>query len=219
MARNKLFSASNQGLESYIENTFGGEDEVLKSIRLSAEQAGLPAIHVAPSDGKILQLLARLTRARKVVEIGTLAGYSTVWLARGLEPGGRIWTFERDEKHAAVARANFKEAGLSEIVQLVEGDALHNLLNFEEAECDLVFIDANKTGYEAYFDWAKTRVRIGGLIVADNTLAWGQIHNAQTEDRNVQALQRYNSGVGKDPHFSSLLIPTGEGMTVALRLE
>jgi len=138
----------NDALSAYITDLFAAEDDILQQIRANIEAAGLPMITIRPEEGRFLQLLVRLTGGRHVLEIGALGGYSGTWLARGLAPGGRLWTLEKSGKHAEVARANFALAGVSEQVEVVEGDAHQVLPKMADyAPFDLVFIDAEKEGY------------------------------------------------------------------------
>jgi caffeoyl-CoA O-methyltransferase len=217
MREDKAFGANVSELHDYLSRTFGPEDEKFKAIRRNAEEAGLPPIHVSPFDGKLLTFFTKLINARRVVEIGTLAGYSTICLAQGLAQDGRIWTFEKSPEHAAVARNHFKLWGYETTITLIEGSALHNLSDFKKSPCDLVFIDANKSDYPAYLEWAVQNTRPGGLILADNTLAWNQVHTDNMEP-NVVSLRQYNAAAGKHTQLMSVMIPTGEGLTASIRL-
>jgi predicted O-methyltransferase YrrM len=217
MRDEKAFGANVDNIHDYLFKTFGPEEEKLKTIRRNAEEAGLPAIHVSPFDGRLLTFFAKLIQARRVVEIGTLAGYSTLCLAKGMPEEGKIWTFEKSAEHATLARSHFKTWGYDSMITLIEGSALHNLYDSKNPPCDLVFIDANKSDYPKYLEWAVHNTRPGGLILADNTLAWGEIHT-QSTDPNVKSLREYNSMAGHHPQLMTLMIPTGEGMTASIRL-
>ena len=154
----------------------------------------MPAISVSPTQGKLLELLAMTLRARSILEIGTLGGYSTIWLARGLAPGGRIVTLEKEPMHADVARANIARAGFADVVDLRVGSALDTLpkLAAEDREpFDLVFIDADKQNIPAYFDWAVTLAHPGSMIVVDNVVRDGDVINDDTEDTGTQGVRRF----------------------------
>jgi predicted O-methyltransferase YrrM len=165
-------------VDRYVGEQLIGEDHALNSALRSSHEAGLPAIAVSPPQGKLLHLLARSINARRILEIGTLGGYSTIWLARALAPGGRLVTLEADARYAEVASANIARAGLAEIVELRVGAALETLpLLAAEAPppFDLVFIDADKPNTPEYFRWALDWTRPGGLILADNVIRGGSI--------------------------------------------
>lgn len=219
----KQFAAPNEpGLLDYLEKTFGSEDAWLKQVRSAAASAGLPDIHVGPYDGQILKVLAKSFGAKKIVEIGTLAGYSGICLLRGAGPFARLWTFEMDPKHLAVAKTNFETAGVLHQVQMFEGPALANLPSIEDqGPFDLVFIDANKTDYPEYLDWASKNLRKGGVALGDNTLAWGKIaKELDSHDRManmVKALRDYNAKAGDSTVWTSMMLPTGEGLTVSVK--
>jgi predicted O-methyltransferase YrrM len=166
---------------------------------------------VAPNQGKLLQLLARMQGARSILEIGTLGGYSTIWLARALPPGGRLITLEADPKHAEVARANIARAGLDEMVELRLGRALDTLpaLHRENrGPFDLIFIDADKPGYPDYFPWALKLSRRGSLIVADNVVRKGAVADANSVDPMVQGVRRFTELVAAEPRVSATAIQT-----------
>jgi predicted O-methyltransferase YrrM len=154
--------------------------------------AGLPPISVTANLGKLLSLYARMISARKILEIGTLGAYSTIWLARALPPGGRLITLEADPKHAAIARANIARAGLSDVVDLRIGRALETLPGIaSEGPFDLTFIDADKVNTVAYFDWALDHSHAGSLIIVDNVVRDGAIADPASADASVQAMQRF----------------------------
>jgi caffeoyl-CoA O-methyltransferase len=220
----KSFSAeSSEKLSRYLESTFKPQDEIQKQIRQTAAQQGLPDIHVAEMDGLHLEVLTRACGAKKAVEIGTLGGYSGVSIARGLGPEGKLYTFEFEPKHAEVAQESFKKAGVNDRVKIFVGPAIENLPKIEaQGPFDLVFIDADKVSYPAYLEWATKNLRVGGLIIGDNTLAWGHITDEKFEDAeeeaSVRALQKFNQQVAQNGHFKATLLPTGEGLTVAVKI-
>jgi predicted O-methyltransferase YrrM len=198
-------------VDHYFTDLFIPPDPALDAALRASAAAGLPSIHVSPLQGKLLHLLARLSGARNVLEIGTLGGYSTLWLARALPPGGRVVTLEADPRHAAVARANFAAAGVADLVHLREGPALQTLprlLSEGAAPFDLIFIDADKTGYPDYLDWSLRLSRRGTLIIADNVVRKGAVIDAQSTDPNVQAVRRFNDLVAANPRLTATALQT-----------
>lgn len=169
------------------------ENPVYGWVLQETERRGLPNIQITPEQGRLLNLLARLLKARRIVEIGTLTGYSGIWLARALPADGRLITLEQNPNHAALAREAFARAGVADRVQVLEGVALDTLANLRlDAPLDMVFIDADKASNRAYFDWAWPRVRPGGLIVVDNVLANGRVALGNNGDRYAQAIAAFN---------------------------
>ncbi|SRR5579883_212867 len=198
-------------VDDYITDLFVPPDSSLdETLRVSAA-AGLPPHNVSPNQGKLLQLLAQIQGARTVLEIGTLGGYSTIWLARALPTNGRLITLEADPKHAEVARANIARAGLSAVVDLRLGHALSTLsqLACEGREpFDLIFIDADKPNNPDYFAWALKLSRPGSLIIADNVVRNGEVINATSSDPSVQGVRRFNELIAADPRVSATAIQT-----------
>jgi len=203
-----------QELWTKVEEYFGpvvGEDEALKAAAKEAEQAGLPAIAVSPNEGKLLLLMTQMVGARKILEVGTLAGYSTIWLARGLSEGGRLITLEYEQKHADVAKKNIARAGLSEVVDVRVGDAtktMPELLKEGAGPFDLIFLDANKDGYPAYFEWSLKLARKGTVIVADNVVRDGGVIDAGSKDASIQGVRRFNEMVAAEKRVSATAIQT-----------
>jgi predicted O-methyltransferase YrrM len=197
-------------LDAYIEERFAAEDEALRAARAAMAEHGLPAINVSPTAGKLLFLLARLVGARRILEIGTLGGYSAVWLARALPPDGRLVTLELSELHAAVARANLARAGLADRVEIRLGPALDSLaaLAAEGAgPFDLVFIDADKPPYPDYLEWALRLSRPGALIVADNVVQRGRVLSPESEGESARAMRRFNDLLSAHPRLDALILP------------
>ena len=197
--------------QRYIEEQLLGKDESLDSVLAATEAAGMPPIQVSPTHGKLLMLLAQMHGAKRILEIGTLAGYSTIWLARALPADGKLITLEFEPKHAAVARDNIAKAGLADKVEVREGSALDTLplLASEGAgPFDLVFIDANKSGYADYLGWALKLTRRGSVIIADNAVQQGRIADATCDDTNVQGIQRFIEMLGAEPRVSATIIQT-----------
>jgi caffeoyl-CoA O-methyltransferase len=223
----KSFSADTQAnhakIAKYVHELFRPEDSLLAEIRKRSEGEGLPAIHVGQMDGLHLEVLARMSGARKIVEIGTLAGYSGVCLARGMGPQGKLYTFEFEPKHAEVARQTFARAGVSGQIEMFVGPALDNLSKIEgHGPFDLVFIDADKVSYPNYLAWAADHLRVGGVVLGDNTFAWGGIADDRFDDAeeeaSVRALQEFNRQAAQGGRFRSTILPTGEGLTVAVKI-
>jgi predicted O-methyltransferase YrrM len=198
-------------VDRYLDDLLVGHDAVLEAALRASAEAGLPAINVAPTQGKLLNLLARVRGARAILEIGTLGGYSTIWLARALPAGGRMVTLEIDAKHAEVARANLVRAGLSQRVEVRLGRALDSLERLETEGAgpfDLVFIDADKPNIPAYFKWALRLSRPGSLIVVDNVVRDGAVIDAESADPNVQGVRRLNELMASEPQVSATTIQT-----------
>lgn len=198
-------------VDRYIGDLFVPSDPALDAALASSAEAGLPPINVAPNQGKLLQLLARLRGARAILEIGTLGGYSTIWLARTLPPDGRLITLEADPRHAEVARANIARAGLAGVVELRLGRALDTLVRlFSDGEgpFDLIFIDADKPGYPDYFGWALKLSRRGSVIIADNVVRKGAVADPASKDPMVQGVRRFNELVAAEPRVSATAIQT-----------
>jgi predicted O-methyltransferase YrrM len=178
---------------------------------VASTEAGLPAINVAPNQGKLLHLWARMVGARSILEVGTLGGYSTIWLARALPDGGRLISLEADARHAEVARANIARAGLQAVVEVRLGMALDTLpeLAAEGREpFDFVFIDADKPNNAAYFDWALTLSRPGSIIVVDNVVRDGDVIDADSDSSTVQGVRRLLERIAAEPRVSATAIQT-----------
>ena len=211
-------------VERYIDGLLIPSDPVLEAAVAASEAAGLPAIAVTPGQGKLLYLLARVQRARRILEIGTLAGYSTLWMARALPAEGCIVTLEADPKHCEVAQANLARADVAPLIDLRLGRALDTLpeLAAEGLEpFDMVFIDANKENTEAYFRWALRLSRAGAVIVVDNVIREGEVADPDSSDPRVQGIQRFNEAVAADPRVEATTIQTVgskgyDGFTLAI---
>ena len=198
-------------VDQYLDGLLVKQDVALQAALRASAEAGLPAISVSPTQGKLLHLLARLLGARAILEIGTLGGYSTIWLARALPADGRLVTLEIDAKHAEVARANIARAGLAERVEVRLGKALDSLafLGAENAgPFDLVFIDADKPNIPAYFKWALHLSRPGTLIVVDNVVREGAVIDERSDDASVKGVRRLNELMASEPRISATTIQT-----------
>ena len=206
----------NDELYRYIVNTFAEEDDILKTAVADTEKNGMPLIQVSPDNGKFLQLLMKIVGAKKVLELGTLGGYSTIWMARGLPEDGKLITLEYEKKHADVALNNFKRAGLENKIEIVLGPALESLDKLNGQKFDFAFIDADKVNYPVYFEKILALMNKGGIITADNTLRKGEVINPNIEDEGTKAIQVFNKKVASDPRVESLLVPISDGVTVCL---
>ena len=201
-------------VDSLLNEQLLGPDPVLDAALEASRAAGLPAINVMPSQGKLLQLLARLQHARTILEIGTLAGYSTIWLARAVPPDGRVVTIEFDQKHADVARANFERAGLTARIDLRIGAALDVLPQLQREGAgpfDLVFIDADKPRTPQYIEWAIRLARPGTLLIVDNVVRDGELANAASTDDSVQGMRRSVELLASDGRLDATVIQTVGG--------
>lgn len=198
-------------IDTYITDLLVPADPALDAALEASNAAGLPQIAVAPNQGKLLHLLARLQGAKKILELGALGGYSTIWLARALPPDGRLITLEADPKHAEVARANISRAGLADRVELRLGralDTLPQLLAEGLGPFDLIFIDADKQNIPAYFTFALKLSRRGGLIIVDNVIRKGAVIDADSADPDVQGVRQFNTLLAAEPRVSATEIQT-----------
>jgi predicted O-methyltransferase YrrM len=198
-------------VDNYIGNLLVPRDAALAAALKASEAAGLPAIQVSPTQGKFLHLLARLMRARDILELGTLGGYSTIWLARALDDKGRLVTVESNPKHAEVAGGNLAFAGLSDRVELRVGAALEVLPQLAQqgrGPFDLIFIDANKSDMPEYFDWALQLSRPGSLIIADNVIRDGKVVDAASTDADIQGVRRFNERMASEKRVSATELQT-----------
>jgi len=198
-------------VDDYIAENFLDDDPAQDATLAASAAAGLPEIQVAPLQGKLLMMLAASLGARNILEIGTLGGYSTIWLARGLVDGGRVVTLELDPGHAEVARKNFENAGLTDKIEVRVGDALDCLAQLQAEGAgpfDLAFIDADKPNTPDYFDWAVKLARKGTLIVVDNVVREGAILAAQSENKHVKGLRDFFARAAADPRVTATAFQT-----------
>lgn len=198
-------------VDHYFTTELVGADPALEATLAASDAAGLPAINVAPNQGKLLHLLARMRGARQILEIGTLGGYSTIWLARALPEDGRLISLEYDPRHAEVARANIAGAGLADRVEVRVGAALESLpkLAAEQPEpFDLVFIDADKVNNAAYFQWGLQLSTVGSLIVVDNVVRGGSVVDGTSDDPAVVGTRRVIEAMATEPRVSATAIQT-----------
>jgi predicted O-methyltransferase YrrM len=198
-------------VDRYYDDLFVPPDQALDAALEASAAAGLPAIDVAPNQGKLLYLLARMQGARRILEIGTLGGYSTIWLARALPADGRVISLEASARHAEVARANIARAGLATMVEVRVGKALDSLPRLAaegRGPFDLIFIDADKGNNSRYFEWAVKLARRGSAIIADNVVRDGAVIDAKSRDADIRGIRRFNEMVAADPRVSATAIQT-----------
>jgi predicted O-methyltransferase YrrM len=198
-------------VDEYLCDKLVPADEVLESALRASAEAGLPPISVSPAQGKLLHLLARGQGARRILEIGTLGGYSAIWLARALPPGGHLVTLEADTRHAEVARENLALAGLADLTEVRVGRAqetLPHLISAGAGPFDLIFIDADKLGYPDYLRWSLDLARPGTVIIADNVVRGGAVADAASDDPNVQGVRRFIDALAAEPRVSATAIQT-----------
>ena len=213
-------------VDHYINRMLVPDDAALNAAIESSNAAGLPPINVTPSQGKLLHILARLQGARHILEIGTLGGYSTIWLARALPEGGRLVTIEADPRHADVARKNILRAGLDLLVDLRLGLGLDVLaeLAAEGGVFDLAFIDADKQNIPEYFKFALKLARRGSLIIVDNVVRDGRVIDSKSHDPDIVGIRRFNEMLAAEPRVSATAIQTVgakgyDGFAIALVTE
>jgi predicted O-methyltransferase YrrM len=195
-------------IDDYVERLFAPQDAALEAAVRESKRAGLPEIQVSPNEGRLLQLLAELVGARRILEIGTLGGYSAIHFGRALPEDGLLISLELDEHHAEVARQNVERAGLAERVEIRVGEARELLARLAEGDVgpfDLVFIDADKAGYPEYLEWALRLSRPGSLILGDNTIWGGAIIDPQ--DDSTRAINEFNERIARDPRLSAIILP------------
>jgi len=205
----------------YIRNLYAPQDTLLARIDHALHAMDMP-IHIGPEEGKFLQLLIGLHGVKTIVEIGTLAGYSTLWMARALPEDGHIYTLDKDPKHSEMARQFFIESDVMRRISTLEGDAHKTLKMLEDkAPFDMIFIDADKISYPDYLDWADKNIRSGGLIVADNTLLFGAAAKETPPDTIApatwKAMRSFNERLADSEKYFTVMIPTNDGLTVAVK--
>jgi len=204
-------------LERYITELFAPEDSILAVIRARHAALGLPPILISPDEGKLLHVLLRAVGATRVLEIGALAGYSGVWLARALPRHGRLTTIERDPRHAALARRSYTEAGLVERVELIEGAALAVLPTLAPG-FDAVFVDADKEPLAQYFDWSVRLLRAGGLLLCDNAFFHGSVVDDANHSPGTEGVRAFNRLAATDPRVVSAVAPIRDGLVIGVRV-
>ena len=200
----------------YLSSLFAAEDETLLALREAADRNGLPPIAISPDEGKLLQVLLSAIGARRVLEVGTLGGYSAIWMARALPAGGSLLSIELDSTHAAFARGFISRAGLDGIVEVQVGRALDLLPSLDGAKFDAIFLDADKEPLPTYLEWALRLVRPGGLIIADNALWGGRVLDQSVNDDATRAVREFNRRFATDPRITGIVVPTHDGVAIGI---
>ena len=200
----------------YIAGLFSAEDELLSALREEADRTGLPPISISADEGRLLQVLLTALGARRVLEVGTLGGYSAICMARALPPGGRVLTIEIEEKHAAFARRYIQRAELSDRIEVRVGRALDVLPALDGERFDAIFLDADKEPLPTYFEWALRLVRPGGLIIAANALWGGRVYDGDESDERTKGVREFNRRMSTDPRVLGIIVPTHDGVAVAV---
>ena len=209
----------NDALREYIVDTFAAEDKTLRWVRQRTLEYGLPAIHINPEEGRFLQLLIHASGAEKAVEVGTLGGYSGIWIARALPAHGKLITMEKKPDHATLAREHFANSDEADRVEVRVGEA-HQLLRklAGDGPFDFMFVDAEKTGYEAYFEWGLANVRVGGILAFHNAFRGGRVLDLPKDDAGTQAIHTFNQRVANEPRVAGTIFPAGDGTVIAIKI-
>ena len=213
-----------ESVDQYISQLFHDDDDCLKATEQSILESGIPQISVSPNQGKFLHILAKLCSAKKILEMGTLGGYSTIWMARALRENGKLVTLEIDKKHAEVAQQNFNRCGLAEKIEIRLGKAIDILPQLKAegaAPFDMIFIDADKPPYTEYFQWALKLSRPGTLIIADNVIREGKVLLDESPDEMVTGVKRFNQFLSQCTDVTATIFQTvgakeHDGMAIAL---
>ena len=209
-------------VDNYMISSLIPDDDVLDQVLENNKRAGLPEHDVAANQGQLLALFVRMAQARRILEIGTLGAYSSIWMARALPPDGKLVTLEADAIHADVARQNIHLAGLSDRIELIEGPALRSLENFGDVPpFDLIFIDADKPNNPGYLEWALHYSRPGTIIIGDNVVRDGEVINGQSDDARVLGVRRFIEMIGDNPRLTATALQTvgvkgWDGFTLAI---
>jgi caffeoyl-CoA O-methyltransferase len=203
-------------VDEYIASLFARDDDVLAALREAADREGLPPISISAVTGRLLQILLCAIRAERVLEVGTLGGYSAIWMARGLPASGRLVTIEVDQRHAEFARSYFARAGLDARIDLRIGRALDVLPAFDGERFDAIFLDADKEPLPTYFDWALRLLRPGGLLIADNALWGGRVLDPETADEGTRGVREFNRRMASDERVRGTIVPVGDGLAVGV---
>jgi caffeoyl-CoA O-methyltransferase len=213
-----------KSVDQYISDLFNPGDEALTAAELSHKEEGIPHINVSPNLGKFLYLLAKLVNAKKILELGTLAGYSTIWLAKAVPETGRVISLELDPHHADIARKNISRAGLLDKIEIRVGKAIELLpvlVNENSGPFDMIFIDADKPPYTEYFEWSLKLSRPGTLIIADNVVRDGKVLDPNQSDPMVMGAQRFNKALAANENVEATILQTigvkeYDGMAIAI---
>lgn len=200
----------------YISSLFAREDELLISLREEADRSGLPPISISADEGRLLQVLLRAIGARRVLEVGTLGGYSAIWMARALPADGELMSIELDADHAEFANRYIARAGLNTKIRIRVGRALDVLPSLDGEVFDAIFLDADKEPLPTYLDWALRLVRPGGLIMADNALWGGKVIDPNVDDDATRAVREFNRRFATEPRITGIVVPTHDGVAVGI---
>lgn len=201
----------------YIAGHTAGDDEFLNALKEEAVRAGIPPIHIAPEQASFMQILLKLSGAREVVEVGTLAGYSAIAMARALPRGGKVRTIEIEPRYADFAQSWVAQSDVADRIEIHVGDARDVLAGFETASAEAAFLDADKSNYPHYLEECMRIVHRGGLIMADNAFAFGQLLDAEPADPDVPAVRAFNDAVPRVEHLHSVIVPLGDGLWVGVK--
>jgi predicted O-methyltransferase YrrM len=204
------------GTSDYLAALFAPEDATLLALREEADRSGLPPIAISPDEGRLLQVLLRAVGARRVLEVGTLGGYSAIWMARALPPGGSVLTLEIEPSHAEFAQRHIARAGVADRVEVRVGRALDLLPALDGERFDAVFLDADKEPLPTYFDWALRLLRPGGLLIADNALWGGRVLDERVDDDATRAVREFNRRLATDPRVTGIVVPTHDGVGIGV---
>jgi predicted O-methyltransferase YrrM len=208
----------NDQISSYINDLFVDEDDHLRHVREESVRLGLPPISIKPEEGRFLQFLVMACGARRAIEVGVLGGYSGIWIARALPPGGMLFSLEKESDRAQIARQHFNLAGVADRVEVQVGDAHALLENLKPAgPFDFMFIDAEKEGYSDYFEWAIENLRPGGVIAAHNAFRKGSVAGQVPDDEFSEIMRRFNKRVAADRRVLSTIFPAGDGTVLAVK--
>jgi predicted O-methyltransferase YrrM len=202
----------------YLTDHTAPEDDFLRSLKREAREKGLRPIWIAPEQGSLLQILLRLVGAREVIEVGTLAGYSAIWMARALSGGGRVHTIEVSAKHADFAEKWIAKSDVAAKIKVYRGAAKDLLPKFKTGSADAIFLDADRESYSLYFRHALRVVRTGGLIMADNAFLHGALLDGNSEDPDLRAMSEFNEMMAREATLQSIIVPLGDGLWVAVKL-
>jgi caffeoyl-CoA O-methyltransferase len=200
----------------YISSLFAREDELLISLREEADRSGLPPISISADEGRLLQVLLRAIGARRVLEVGTLGGYSAIWMARALPADGELMSIELDPDHAEFANRYIARAGLNTKIRIRVGRALEVLPSLDGEVFDAIFLDADKEPLPTYLEWALRLVRPGGLIMADNALWGGKVIDPNVDDDATRAVREFNRRFASEPRITGIVVPTHDGVAVGI---
>jgi len=206
-----------QGHFDYLAARTRPEDAFLAKLKAAARKAGIPAIWINPAQAGFMQILLKLVGAREVVEVGTLAGYSAIAMARAVKPGGHVWTLELSDQFADFAETWVAKSDVADRVRVLRGDARETLPTISSGSADAMFLDADKGGYPEYLKHAKRILRDGGLLMVDNAFAFGELLAKKPKDREVPAVRRFNDIMAKEKGFHAVIVPLGDGLWVGIR--